>query len=367
MSGPGAETEGVRASRLRLALVGCGAMGERVARDVYARSARVEVVAVVDPRIGRASALAGLFGVPAFASLAQADGAGLGIEAVDLRVPHDLHADVCVDALGRGFHVLVEKPLATSAADATQIADAAQRGGLVVAVAENYPHLEAVRAARGAIASGELGALQAIRTTRAFRLDGIWLRDGWRTGGGAASGVLIDQGTHHASLLRQLGGEIVTVAAWASGEERGSAHGRDSVLVSVCFASGVVGQSLFCWATPASDAEAEGVVYATRGRLEVRVAYDLRLGGAYRFDEAQRQGIAISPLEDYYDSHHRIVEDFASAVRDGRAPLVGLPEARADLDVVLGAAQSLAQGGRPVALDELQEGPRPGAPFASSP
>src|SRR5581483_799207 len=64
--------------------------------------------------------------------------------------------------------------------------------------------------------SGRVGDVLTLRSTRAFTLDGVWLRDGWRRGGGESAGLLLDQGTHHTSLLRYLGGPIAWVTAQAS-------------------------------------------------------------------------------------------------------------------------------------------------------
>jgi predicted dehydrogenase len=76
---------------LRVVLVGCGAIGELVARDVYAALPQCRVTAVVDRVAARAGAVGELLGVPGFASLGEALAAAPA-DAVDLRLPHDLHA-----------------------------------------------------------------------------------------------------------------------------------------------------------------------------------------------------------------------------------------------------------------------------------
>ena len=343
---------------VRVALVGCGAMGEEMARRVYADGAGPDpgcrVVAVVDAVPERAARVGALLGAPAFGSLEQALGAG--VDAVDIRLPHHLHADAAVAALARGAHVLVEKPVATTLPDARRIERAAREAGCVAAVAENYPHLLAVRAARAAIRDGALGRLRAVRTTRAYTLGGVWLRDGWRRGAGPSAGLLLDQGTHHTSLLRRLGGEIVAVSAQAS-RPRGTPEGDgETVLVGVRFASGLVGQSLYTWGTPALADEAEAAVFGAAGRLEVRVSYDRAAGRAYRYAAAGPLGEAaarpVSPAENYYDSHRLIVEDWVAAIEQGRAPLVGVADGARDLAVVLAAVASVAREGAVVEVPE---------------
>ena len=366
-----------RAEPVRIALVGCGAIGELVARHVYAKAAPDEfrLVAAIDPQTKRRDAVATAFGVPAYPSTQAAVDDGVAIDAADIRTPHAVHADAAADALGRGWHVLVEKPLATTLADAERIRRAAVTTGRVAAVAENYPHIAAVRAAREAMTSGLVGDVLTLRSTRAFTLGGVWLRDGWRRGGGESAGLLLDQGTHHTSLLRYLGGPITQVTAQAStpsvpattditehpvtpqvtsttSTTQASSDRVDTFLLTVRFASGLAAQSLYSWVAFPLTAEAEGTVIGSRGRIEIRVDYDGDGGGATLWDEQSPGGRAISPAENYYDSHTAIVRDWVAAIRSGRTPRVTLDDGLADLAVVLAADRSRHDGGRPVDVAE---------------
>ena len=339
---------------VRIALVGCGAIGELVARHVYAQAGPDDfrLVAAIDPQAERRDAVAKALGVPAYPSTRAAADDGLAIDAADIRTPHARHADTAEDALTRGWHVLIEKPLVTTLADGERIRVAAVAAGRVAAVAENYPHIQAVRAAREAIASGLVGDVLTLRSTRAFTLDGVWLRDGWRRGGGESAGLLLDQGTHHTSLLRYLGGPIAHVFAQAS-TPGGAGDGRvDTFLLTMRFASGLAAQSLYSWTAFPLTAEAEGTVVGSRGRIEIRVDYDTDRGGATLWDERSPDGRAISPAENYYDSHRSIVADWAAAIRSGGTPRVTLDDGLADLAVVLAAGRSLHDGGRPVDVAE---------------
>jgi UDP-N-acetyl-2-amino-2-deoxyglucuronate dehydrogenase len=344
---------------VRVALVGCGAIGELVARHVYARAApdEFQLVAAIDPQAGRREAVAAALGVPAYPSTQAAVDGGVVIDAADVRTPHGVHADAACDALGRGWHVLVEKPLATTLADGERIRRAAAAAGRVAAVAENYPHIRAVRAAREAITSGAVGDVLTLRSTRAFTLDGVWLRDGWRRGGGESAGLLLDQGTHHTNLLRYLGGPITEVAAQTSTPGAPGNGPADTFLVTVRFASGLAAQSLYSWTAFSLPAEAEGSVIGSRGRIEIRVDYDTDGGGATLWDEQSPDGRAISPAENYYDSHTSIVRDWVAAIRSGRTPRVTLDDGLADLAVVLAADRSRQDGGRPVPVAEENQWP----------
>lgn len=328
---------------VRIALVGCGAMGQIAAREVYpAVTARgtAELVAVVDLDEGRAAEAARHTGARAYRTLADAVER---VDAVDVRVPHHRHAEVALEAVGRGRHVLVEKPLAADPVDGRAVVTAAEAAGVVLAVAENYPHLRAVHDARRVIDEGGIGRTLAVRSTRAYRIGGVWLRDGWREGDGPGGGVLLDQGTHQVSLIRRLAGPVASVSASVPGSASASG-GRplDTVALTLRLESGVVAQSVLTWASPGPPAQAEATVLGSAGRLDVVVDYQGRTGGCVTWTPG---GLDRRGAESYADSHVAIVTDWVDAIRTGAEPRVSGREGLADLAVVAAAAASLENGG----------------------
>jgi len=323
----------------RVALVGCGAMGEIVARDVYSAAARagaVELVAVVDPDDGRAADAARHTGAHAYRALTEAL-AQEKIDAVDIRVPHHLHARIALEAIDQGQHVLIEKPIATTVAEAASMVDAARTAGVVLAVAENYPHLKAVRDARRLLAEGRVGRALAIQATRAYRISGVWVRDGWRESDGPAGGILLDQGTHQVSLIRQLAGPVDEVSAALS-----AGGSLDTVTLTLRLNSGLVAQSVITWHSPGPWDQAEATVIASGGRLDVVVDYEGQTGGCVTWTPGGTDRVGA---ENYYDSHRLIVDDWINAVRRGTEPCVPGAEGLEDLAVVAAAAESLDHDG----------------------
>lgn len=114
---------------LRAAVIGAGMMGRHHIRILGGMS-DVELVGVVDGDIARATAAAEPLGASAFASIAELPDVDLAVVAV----PTPAHRAVALELLARGVHVLVEKPLAPSPADALVIVEAAERAGVVLAV-----------------------------------------------------------------------------------------------------------------------------------------------------------------------------------------------------------------------------------------
>ncbi len=180
----------------------------RIAARMDGRFALVAGALSSDPARAQASADdLGIRGYDDFAAMAQAEAARPdGIEAVAVVTPNHMHAAPAVAFLNAGIHVICDKPLAATAEQARQIADAARAGGARLFLTHNYSALPMVREARALVADGALGTL---RLVQAEYLQG-WLADDvqnkqadWRTDPArAGAGALGDIGTHAWQLAQ---------------------------------------------------------------------------------------------------------------------------------------------------------------------
>ena len=137
------------------------------------------------------------------------------IDLVDIATPNDSHPEIAIAAAQAGKHVLCEKPLARSAAEARAMRDAVVAAGVVHMVAFNYRRTPAVALARKLIDEGVIGTVRNFRGT--YLQD--WSNDpdlplSWRFRQAiAGSGALGDIGTHVIDMARYLVGEIDEVNA----------------------------------------------------------------------------------------------------------------------------------------------------------
>jgi predicted dehydrogenase len=134
---------------------------------------------------------------------------------VDVCTPGDSHAEIAIAALAAGKHVLCEKPLANSVAEAEAMAEAARRArdrGVRAMVAFNYRRVPALAHARNLVASGALGEIRHVRSV--YLQD--WLSDPaapmtWRLRKeSAGSGALGDLGAHIVDAAQFVTGEVIT-------------------------------------------------------------------------------------------------------------------------------------------------------------
>ncbi|HST42210.1 MAG TPA: Gfo/Idh/MocA family oxidoreductase [Conexibacter sp.] len=161
--------------------------------------------------------------------------------------PNALHAEPTIAALRAGKHVLCEKPLGRTAAEAYEIWAEAERAGVVHMVGFNYRFFPAVALARRLVTAGALGEVRHFRA----RYLQSWLVDPeapatWRLDAAqAGAGALGDLGSHAVDLARHLVGEPVAVSARTAtfvGERPG---GRvdvdDAFAATVAFEQGAIG------------------------------------------------------------------------------------------------------------------------------
>src|SRR5687768_3065184 len=117
---------------LRLGVVGCGAVAELYHLPALLASTEVELVAFVDPDLARARRLADR--APGAEALTDVDQLAGRVDAVLVATPNAWHAPLGAPLLAAGVHVLVEKPMARTAAECDELLAAARAGGAVLAV-----------------------------------------------------------------------------------------------------------------------------------------------------------------------------------------------------------------------------------------
>lgn len=136
------------------------------------------------------------------------------VDVVDVCTPGDTHAEIAISALEAGKHVLCEKPLANSVAEAEAMADAAQAArarGVRSMVGFTYRRVPAIKLARSLVADGSIGTVRHVRAQ--YLQD--WLMDpqaplSWRLDKDrAGSGALGDIGAHIVDLTQYITGERI--------------------------------------------------------------------------------------------------------------------------------------------------------------
>jgi predicted dehydrogenase len=136
------------------------------------------------------------------------------VQIIDVCTPDNEHTAPSIAAAEAGKHVICEKPLAMTVADARAMAEAAKKSGVKNMLCHNYRFFPAVRLARQLVEAGALGTIYHFRATYlqewghdpSFPVEDCWYASGTK------SGVLLGIGSHVIDMARYLLGEIVTVS-----------------------------------------------------------------------------------------------------------------------------------------------------------
>ena len=320
-------------SKVRLAVVGCGAVAQIHHLPAIAHSDRVEAAVLVDADEKRARALAERFGVPeVMTDFKQLPGQ---VDAAVVALPNSLHAPVSIELLQRGVHVLVEKPMAMNVAECDQMIAAAAAGRTVLAVGLDFRFFDASLFVRNLLRDGLVGEIrrfglrQGVIPRWPFATDFLLRKEM------AGGGVLADFGVHVLDLLLWWLGDLTAIEY------------RDDAL------GGVESDCEMVLATPAGMT---GTVEISRTRnlrntcifegeratLEVGVwdpDPEIRLSIADRevalAGRARRGGGAdTGSALNFTDVFVRQIDDFARAVRTRREPRVPGREGRRSLALI---------------------------------
>ncbi len=306
------------AEPFRLALVGAGLITQGSHLPAALASDRVTVSALVDSVPGRAESLARNYGIKPIVTTSMREILGQ-IDGALIATPNDSHAAIAVECLHAGVSVLIEKPLAATAAEGEEILAAAKRSGATVAVGYSTRFRHSTDFLKALLERRYFGAVR--RFVHQFGTPGGWAplsayNLDRKTAGG---GVVVVTGTHFLDRMLYLWGMPTEVSL------EDDAHGGPEANGTVSFRFG-----------DRPDALTGIARYSKTTRLPAGLAIDCERGVVTLgdFDDAEivfepndgsgvtqvlRAGRAPAPVP---DSFRLQIEDFVDACRDRRPPRV---------------------------------------------
>lgn len=191
---------------LRVGVVGVGQRAV-IACHVGATSTPAALVAASDPAEAGRTRAAGLFGpgtlvVPSHLDLIErAD-----LDAAIVTSPDWTHAEIAIDLLRAGIAVYLEKPMATTLADADAILQAAADTGSPLYVGHNFRHAAVVRALAGVIARGEIGEVKAVWCRHFVGNGGDYYFKDWHADRAKVNSLLLQKASHDLDVIHMLAG-----------------------------------------------------------------------------------------------------------------------------------------------------------------
>lgn len=331
------------AKELRWALIGATTIArEWMVNAIRQNDGLIESVMSSDEARGRA--FADEFGIPR--STTSLDDVLRDVDAVYISTTNERHYAECIAAARAGRHVLCEKPLATSYADAAEMVEACRAAGVVMATNHHLRNAATHRAMRAVIESGALGRLLAGRIVHAGTLPIQML--GWRLKTkGAGAGALLDLLVHDTDLLRFLtGDEPEEVMAFAQNGGLAIEGIEDAAMSLIRFRSGFLAQTHDSFTTRAQETSCE--IHGTDASLIARSNMAQAPAGTVvlRDKDGERQ-LELDP-EDYYVRGTRA---FVATIWGEGRPVATGEDGLRSLAVALAARRS-AQSGKAERIED---------------
>lgn len=358
-------------ARLRFAIVGAGVIGLHHGKVISELAEEIELVAVADTHLDKAEKITAERGGKAFSSLTEAL-ATTDVDVVVVCTPTGRHAEVAIEALEAGRHVIIEKPAEVSLEKTDQIIEAQRRAGTMVTVISQHRFDPATEIAVAAIANGELGRLTSGIASidwwrgQSYYDSGDW-RGTWELDGG---GALMNQGVHTVDLLVATMGRPIEVFAYTATLAHQRIETEDVAVGVVKFESGALGvlhASTAAFPGLSARLQVHGdkgsvvidndeltFIHVTREDAErEEKAYGSKKDSINQIAEYQHSdgssATAGSNPGQLSDAHRYQYNNFLAALRGEEEIRVGLAENRQSISVILGVYES-ARTGRPVRL-----------------
>jgi predicted dehydrogenase len=333
--------------RLRIGIAGAGLVTARAHLPAVLSCPDAELAALVDTSVERARELAARYGLTPRIAADVLDVLD-GVDAMIIATPNASHGDLAVCCLDAGRHVLIEKPLATSAAEGEAVVAAAHKSGKIAAVGYNRRFLSAVPLMKELLDDGYFGAIY--RFAYQFGVVGGWapVSSYNLQRQSAGGGVLTVEGSHFLDRLihwfgmpdscayfddSQGGPEATVVCLFGYGEDGAGLAGEARLSKTVPRREGFALETATGVVIFREEDDALLFYPADRPRIELRLR--------------SRQGAPVGKA----GTHALQLADFVSACRTGRSPRVPVAEGLATqylIERLYAVRQPLAPASRAV-------------------
>jgi predicted dehydrogenase len=329
-------------TKVRLAVIGVGVMGSSHVRDIATRLPNTELAAVCDIIPERADQYASEYHAPAYYDYRKLLDK-VALEGIVIATPHYDHTTISIDALQRGIHVLVEKPLAVHVKDGRKMIAAYEQARskkpdiqfAIMFMSRLHTHWKKVKEILDA---GQLGKL--VRATWLitdwFRTQAYYDNGGWRaTWSGEGGGVLLNQCPHNLDLYQWFFGLPQRVAGFAHIGKYHNIEVEDEVTGYFEHENGMVGH--FITTTAESPGTNRLEIVGEYGKLVYengKLAFHHNQSSMFEFIRtspnsfdtvpSQVEDIPYDPLPDW--AHATLTETFANAILRGDRLVAYAPE-----------------------------------------
>ena len=332
----------------RVGIIGCGRIAQTRHIPEYLANDAAEIAGFFDLNQIRANELADRFGGKAYVSIEEML-ADPSVDAVSVCVVNTLHAEVTINALNAGKHVLCEKPMATSLEDCIAMVEAAKKNGKYLMIGQNQRMAKAHIKARKLLGQGVIGDVITFKTCfghggpEGWSIDqsgSPWFFDKSRS----AMGVLADLGIHKLDLIQfLLHRKVIETTCKLTTLDKMDAEGNpisvdDNAFCILKMDNGITGTLTASW-TYYGEEQNSTVLYGTEGIMKI---YD---HPQFAITVIDRDGDrAYYDTEKIQTNDHQtksgIIDAFIDALEHDHEPVISGEDVLAAMRAVFASIQS---------------------------
>ena len=343
---------------INIGIIGCGKIAQVRHIPEYAENPDAKLAAFFSPNRARAQEQADKYGGKVY-DTAEALLADPDIDAVSICAANYAHAELSIQALNAGKHVLCEKPMATTLADCEAMVECAKKNGKFLMIGHNQRLAKAHMEAKRLIDAGLIGDIITFRTSFGHGGPETWAimpgKDTWFFDKSkAAMGVMADLGVHKTDLIQYLTGQRVvrTTARLVTLDKRG----EDGELIgvddnAVCIyemSGGAFGTMTASWTYYGAE-DNSTVLYGTKGIM--RIYDDPAHSIVVKLADGQEQVYDVEQIQtNDNQTKSGVIDLWVDCLKNNRAPEISGESALYAMRAVFASIES-SQTGKTVEIE----------------
>jgi len=274
-------------SSLRIALIGCGRIGNRHAEHIQRQA---QLVAVCDTDKSKREALSQKMKCASFASLDDFLTSKPEVDLISICTPNGLHSEQSIACLEAGYHVLCEKPLGIDVYQCGEMLKAAEKSNRRLFAIKQNRFNPPVKAVKDLIEEGRLGAIQNVQLSCFWNRNEDYYANSWKGSSDLDGGTLFTQFSHFVDLLYWLVGDVKTAVGFSRNyQHQGIIDFEDTGVVALDFYNGAIGSINYTVNSYKKNMEGSLTLFGEKGTVKI--------GGQY-LNELEYQSIEGDPITD---------------------------------------------------------------------
>jgi UDP-N-acetyl-2-amino-2-deoxyglucuronate dehydrogenase len=274
--------------KIKFSLVGCGKIGQRHAEYIAEKGL---LKAVCDIKPERAGQVAKKFGAKVYSSVDELYSKEKDTDVISICSPNGLHAEQTVKALRAGFHVLCEKPMATSVVDCEKMINESLRANKRLFVVKQNRFNPPVEAIKKCIDEGTFGKIYSVQLNCFWNRNSNYYKDSdWKGTKTLDGGTLYTQFSHFIDLLFWMFGDIKEAKGFSANfNHQDIIEFEDTGVVSVRFYNGILGNIHYTVNSYQKNMEGSMTIFGEKGTAKIGGKYlnelEYQLFEGYKIDK----------------------------------------------------------------------------------